>query len=143
MTDTAAGEPYRAGSALRQIEHTTLDERAAVIYGDDDAAAAMGDLEPGTERQGPVCGSHSFLIEALARGGLAARLVAVELGLARKAAAGADRGIGVAPGFALAGFSRSSAKRQNSDCNQRDRGIPIRNGSPRHALDSGDHIVVL
>src|SRR6202790_2899272 len=79
-----------------------MHEGAAVVDGDDDAAAAMGHPELGAERQGAMGCGQGILIEALAGGCLAAGFVAVEGGHPRKAAPRTrrrgDRGIGVAPG---------------------------------------------
>src|SRR5258708_6610056 len=72
-----AGEPHGAGCTRRQVEHAAADEGAAVVDGDNDAAAAMGDLEPGAERQRAVGAGHCVLVEARAGGGLAAGFVAV------------------------------------------------------------------
>ena len=100
--DAAAGQPDRAGRTFGQIKYSAADKRAAVIDGDDHAAVAMGDLEPGTERQAAVSRGHGVLVEALAGRGLAAGFIAVEGGHAREATSGTgrrgDRGIGVEPG---------------------------------------------
>src|SRR5204862_4596 len=74
-TDTATGEANGAGGPGREVEHPAADERATVVDGDDDALAAMGDAQLGAERQRAVRRGHGVLVEALARGGLAARLV--------------------------------------------------------------------
>src|SRR5450432_2465444 len=49
-----AGQADFAGCGSRQIEHPAMDEGAAVVDGDDDAAAAVGHPELGAERQGAV-----------------------------------------------------------------------------------------
>ena len=67
-----------AGRAGRQVKHPATDERAAIVDGDNDAAAAMGDPKPGAERQRTVGAGHGVLIEPLTRGGLAAGLVAIK-----------------------------------------------------------------
>ena len=48
--DAGAGQTDRAGSAGGQVQHPPTDEGAAVVNGDDYAAAAMGDPELGAER---------------------------------------------------------------------------------------------
>ena len=64
--DAAAGQSDRAGGARRQIEHAAADERATIVDGDDHAAAAVGDLELGPERQAAMSGGHGVRIHALA-----------------------------------------------------------------------------
>src|ERR1700749_4683114 len=76
--DAGAGEADRAGSARRQVEHAASNERAAVVDGDDDTAVTMSDLQLGAEGQSAVGRSHGVLVKALARGGLAAGLVAIK-----------------------------------------------------------------
>jgi len=98
--DAATCEADGAGSTRGEVEHTAANERAAVIDGDDDALAAMCDAQLGAERQRTVRRGHGVLVEALARGSLAAGLVAVKGRDAGEAAAGAGgrrhRRIGVA-----------------------------------------------
>ena len=65
VTDGARG-------ALRQIENPAADERSAIIDGHDHAAAVMGNLELGAERERLVCGGHGVLVETLAGCGLLA-----------------------------------------------------------------------
>ena len=61
--DAGAGQADGAGGAGGQVEHPAADERAAVIDGDDDAAAAMGDPELGAERQGAVGAVMAFWLK--------------------------------------------------------------------------------
>ena len=75
--DAAAGQTDHAGGTFRKIQHTTADERTAIIDGDDHAAAAMGDPQPGSERQMAMGGGHGVLIEALAGCGAATGFIAV------------------------------------------------------------------
>src|SRR5579859_2460231 len=82
-----AAEADGAGRAGGEVEHPAANERAAVVDGDDDGAAAMGHAEPGAERQRAVRAGHGVLVEALARGGPAAGLVAIHRGDAREAMA--------------------------------------------------------
>ena len=100
--DAGAGQADGTGRSGRKIQNPATDERAAVVDGDDNALAAMGNPELGAEREAAVSRGHGVLIEALARGSLAAGFIAVKRGDTRKAASGArrrgDRGIGVAPG---------------------------------------------
>ena len=98
--DAGAGEAYCAGGAGREVEDAAADEGAAVVDGDDDAAAAMGDPEPGAERQTAVSRGHGVLVEARSGGGLAAGFVAVKGSHAGEAAAGAAAHgrVGVTPG---------------------------------------------
>src|SRR5262245_22948398 len=70
-----------------EVEHASLDEGTTVVDGDDDTAAPVGDAQLGAERQRAVGRRHVVLVEALARGGLAAGLIAVERGDTREAAA--------------------------------------------------------
>ena len=99
--DAAAGEADGMRGALGEVEHAAANERSAIVDGDDDAAAAVSDLQLGAERQGAVGGGHGVLIEALAGGGLVAGLVAVIGRDPRETAAAgrADRRIGVEPGI--------------------------------------------
>src|SRR5438270_9074956 len=85
--DAGAGEADGAGGTGGEAEHPAAHEWATVIDGDDDARAAMGDAQLGAERQRTVRRGHGVLVEALARRGLAAGLVAVEGGHAGKASA--------------------------------------------------------
>src|SRR6266436_8696539 len=87
--NAGTGQADRAGGARGQVKHPAADERAAVVDGDDDAAAAMGHPELGTERQRTVGGREGTLIETLARGGLAAGFVAVKGSHPREAVSGA------------------------------------------------------
>src|SRR5580704_2204770 len=100
--DSGAGEPDGAGGAGGQVENPAADEWAAVIDGHDHTAVAMGHPQLGAEWQRAVGAGHGALVEALARGGLAAGFVAVIGGHARETASGAgrrgDRRVGVAPG---------------------------------------------
>src|SRR5437763_3670069 len=98
-TNAGTGQADGAGGTRGQIEDAATDERAAVIDGDDDALAAMGDAQPGAERQRAVGRGHGALVEALAGSGPAAGFIAVEGGHSREAVAGAgaDRGVGIAP----------------------------------------------
>src|ERR1700761_4932871 len=93
-----------AGRAGRQIKHPAMHIGAAVVDGDDDGAAAMADAQLGAERQRAVRAGHLVLVEALARGGLAAGLVAIGRGDAGEAVTGLrSRGhgrIGLPPGLA-------------------------------------------
>src|SRR5437879_12608402 len=75
--DAGAGQADDPGRGGRKVEHPAADEGAPVIDGDDHAAAAMAYPELGAERQGAVGRGQGGLIEALARGGLAAGFVAV------------------------------------------------------------------
>ena len=100
MADAGAGQADGAGGAGGEVEHAAADERATVVDGDDDAAAAMGNPEPGAERQAAMRRGHGVLVEARARRGLAAGFIAVKRGHAGEAVAAADRGVGVAPGRA-------------------------------------------
>jgi len=99
--DAGAGQPDRTRSGGRKVEDPAADERAAVVDGDDDAAAAMGHPELGAEREGTMGRGQGVLIETLARGGPAAGFIAVVRGHPRKAASETrrrgDRGVGVAP----------------------------------------------
>jgi len=97
--DAGAGQADHAGRTGGQVEHTATDERAAVVDGDDDTAAAMGHPELGAERQAAVGRGHRVGVHALARGGPAAGFVAVIGGHAGEATSGrrGDRGIGVKP----------------------------------------------
>lgn len=99
--DAAAREADSLGSTLGQVEHAAANEGAAIVDGDDDAAAAVGDPQTRTERQAAMSCSHCVLIEALARCGAAAGFVAVKGSYAGKASAagGTDRCIGVQPGI--------------------------------------------
>src|SRR5690242_3655461 len=57
VADAGACQSDGAGRALGEVEHASLDEGAAVIDGNDDALAAMGHTELGSERQRAVgCG---------------------------------------------------------------------------------------
>ena len=99
--DAGAGQADGARRSGRKVENPAANERAPVIDGDDDAAAAMGDPELGAERQRAMGACHGVLIEVLARGGLAAGFVAVKGRHSRERATGVrrreDRGIGVTP----------------------------------------------
>jgi hypothetical protein len=85
VADAGRRQADRTGGARGQVKHAAADERTTVVDGDDDAAAAMGHPELGTERQRTVGRRHGVLIETLARGGLAARFVAVKLSHPREA----------------------------------------------------------
>src|SRR5947209_5673592 len=85
VADASAGQPDRSRRPRGEVEHPAANERAAVVDGDDNAAAAMGDPELGAEWQAAVSRGHGFLVEALAGGSLATGLVAVERGDAREA----------------------------------------------------------
>src|SRR6266849_2360714 len=87
--DAGTGQADRAGGARGQVKHPAADERAAVVDGHDDATAAMGHPELGTERQRTVGRRQGILIEMLARGGLAAGFVAIKGSNPREAASGA------------------------------------------------------
>src|SRR6266481_655702 len=87
--NAGTGQADRAGGARGQVKHPAADERAAVVDGDDDAAAAMGHPELGAEWQRAVGGREGTLIETLARGGLAAGFVAVKGSHPREAVSGA------------------------------------------------------
>src|SRR5476651_1101368 len=108
MTDTGAGQADGAGRGGRKVEHPAMDERAAVIDGDDDALAAMGHPELGAERQRAVGASHGVFVETLAGGGLAAGFVAVKGCHTGEAVSGArrrdDRCVGVANAGRIAGM---------------------------------------
>src|SRR6478609_11162300 len=86
-TDAGAGQADGAGRAGGEVEHAAADERATVIDGHDDAAAAMGHTQLGTKRQRAVGAGHGAGIHALTRGGPAAGLITVVGGYARKGAA--------------------------------------------------------
>ena len=58
--DAGAGQADRARRAGREVENPAADERAAVIDGDDDAAAAMGHPQLGAERQRAVGAVMAF-----------------------------------------------------------------------------------
>ena len=110
---------------------------ATVVDGDDDAAAAWVTLTR-VPKGGLVGGCHGLLIEALARC-CGCRIIAVNDAFREAAAGRADRGI-VAPGRRWPA-SRGGAQRQHADgdqCTEAFRSSRL----PRHALDSGDHIVV-
>src|SRR5579872_6364824 len=77
---SGADQTDRACRAGRKIKHPAANEGPAVVDGDDDAAVTMRDPEPGAERERTMGRGHGVLIEALARGGPAAGLVAVERG---------------------------------------------------------------
>jgi len=64
-------EAELAGGALRQVEHATPDERAAIVDAHDDAAAIVlvGDPQFGAERQRAVGGGQRRRVHALARCG--------------------------------------------------------------------------
>ena len=49
--DAGTGQTDRAGRARGQVEYAAANKWPAVVDGDDDAAAAMGHLELGAERQ--------------------------------------------------------------------------------------------
>src|SRR6266550_5863772 len=91
--NAGTGQADRAGGARGQVEHPAADERAAVVDGHDDAAAAMAHSEFGAERQRTVGRRQGVLIETLARGGLAAGFVAVKGSHPREAVSGADDGV--------------------------------------------------
>src|SRR6185312_15923826 len=74
------GDPEHAGGTGGEIEHPAANERAAVVDGDDDGAAAMAHAQLGAERQRTVGAGHGVLVETLARGGLAAGLITVKRG---------------------------------------------------------------
>src|SRR5947209_18348367 len=98
MADAGAGQADGTGSARGEVEHASPDEGPAVVDGDDNALTAMGNPEPGAERQRAVGAGQGVLVEARTRGGLAAGFIAVERGHSREATARtADRGIGVPP----------------------------------------------
>ena len=61
--DAGAGEADGARSARREVEDAAANERAAVIDGDDDAAAAMGDPQLGAERQRAVAAVMAFWLK--------------------------------------------------------------------------------
>src|SRR5437763_8037458 len=109
-TNAGTGQADGAGGTRGQIEDAATDERAAVIDGDDDALAAMGDAQPGAERQRAVGRGHGALVEALAGSGPAAGFIAVIGGHSREALPGgwARQGVGIAPVAAgsLAGVMR-------------------------------------
>src|SRR4029077_1383411 len=110
--DAGASQADGTGSTRGEVEHAATDERATVIDGDDNAAAAMGHAQPSAERQRTVGRGHSVLVEARAGSGLAAGLIAVEGGYAREAAAAGrrgDRGIGVTPGAACSAVGRGAS----------------------------------
>src|ERR1700759_2336167 len=87
-----AGEAEGACGTRGEVEHPATHERAAVVDGDGDGAAAMGHAQLGAERQRAMGAGHGVLVEPLTRGGLAAGLVAVGRGNAGEAvAAAADR----------------------------------------------------
>src|SRR5207302_5631930 len=67
--DTGTGQADRAGSARGQVEHAATDERATIIDGNDDAAAAMGHPQLGAEGQGAVGRRQGILVETLTGGG--------------------------------------------------------------------------
>src|SRR5215472_1095488 len=98
---TEAFDAQRTGCGGREIEHTATHIRTAIVDRDDDAAVAMGHAQFGAERQRTMGAGHGVLIEPLARGGLAAGLVAVEGGNAGEAvsAGGLRHRIGIAPGL--------------------------------------------
>src|SRR4051794_6688798 len=54
--DAAAGQANGTGRARGEVEHASPDEGTAVVDGDDHRSAAMGDAQPGAERQGLVGG---------------------------------------------------------------------------------------
>jgi len=97
--DAGAGQADGTSRARGEVEHSAMDERAAVVDGDDDAPAAMGDPQPGAERQRAVSAGHGVLVEALSGGSLAAGFIAVERRHAGEAVAarGAHRGVGIPP----------------------------------------------
>ncbi len=99
----------------------------------------MGDLEARAERQTAMRGGESVLVETLARGGLAPRLIAVKRGHPGKGLA--DRGVGITP-VAAAGDARVCADGKKSHSTQNHRGIPNPQGWIRKALRSHNHIVV-
>ena len=72
-----AGKPDRPGRAFGQVKYAAADEGTAVIDGDHHAAFAVGDPEPGAERQGAVRRSHGVLVKTLAGSGFAAGFTAV------------------------------------------------------------------
>jgi hypothetical protein len=51
VADAGTGQTDRAGRARGQVEYAAANKWPAVVDGDDDAAAAMGHLELGAERQ--------------------------------------------------------------------------------------------
>jgi hypothetical protein len=75
--NAAARQPDRAGGTFRQIQDTAADERAAIIDGDHNAAATVGNPQLGPERQTAMGGGHGVLVEALAGRGSAAGFTAV------------------------------------------------------------------
>src|SRR5689334_22776214 len=93
------GDAQCARRAPGKVDHPAADERAAVIDRDDDGAAAVADTQLGAERQAAMGAGHGVLVEALARGGPVAGLVAVHRGNAGEAVASSrpDRGVGVPP----------------------------------------------
>lgn len=96
-----ATEANGAGCAGREVEHPAADKRPSIVDGHNDAAAAMGHPQLGAEWQRAMGAGHGVLIEPLARGGLAAGLIAIIGRNAREAVSGArhrrHRGIGVPP----------------------------------------------
>ncbi len=82
--DAGAGQADGAGGTRREVKDASLDEGTAVVDGDDDALAAMGHPQLGSERQRAVGAGHGVLVEALAGSGLAAGFIAVERGYAAK-----------------------------------------------------------
>src|SRR5262245_20826597 len=99
MADAGRRQADRTRGAGGEVEHASLDEGTTVVDGDDDTAALVGDAQLGAERQRTVSRRHVVLIEALARGSLAAGLIAVGRSDAREAAAARRRDgrLGVLP----------------------------------------------
>jgi hypothetical protein len=93
-----AGEANGAGCTRGEVEHPAMYERAAIVDGDDDATAAMGDAELGAKGQRAMRAGHGVLIEALTRRGPASGLVAVGRGHTGEAVPG-DHRVGVLPGW--------------------------------------------
>ena len=122
VADAGRGQADRACGGGGEVEHPSLDEGAAVVDRDDNAATPMGDAQLGAERQRPVGSRQGVLVEALAGGGLAAGFIAVERGNAREAAAGprrrGDGRIGVPPvrllGGVVGGGVSSTSQRPQS-----------------------------
>src|SRR3569623_368263 len=151
LTDAAAGKADGACCALGKVKYAAADERTTIADRYDDAAAAMGDLEAGAEGQRAVCGGHGVLVETLAGGSLAAGFVAVVRRLAGETAAGAvggnigaDRGIGLAPGFLAAGLACVGGETENTNHRESgQRGIPNCRGCALRLPRRFQHQVVL
>src|SRR5215813_13744156 len=67
LGNAASHDAELLGGGLRQVDHATRDEWAAVVDPDRDGAAAphIGDADLGAERQRPVGGGHCARVEPL------------------------------------------------------------------------------